>query len=238
MPCCLTLLGECTRPVSFVGLWNSQSYAPSDTQTRYPGAPNSLLHQSDVIQLLRALVRHVNPTYPNHQYFLTEVAPILHELFPLCPSTVKSPTTIPKSGGGVGKTTPRDQQSRAKRDPLTRGHASSPSSEPKRTRPDLSSSTVSPEKLDSLPEPCLRHVAALFNVEGTPRCENQPCPYLHHSSKKTVPAAQALAILARRPPRSFPKEAVETLVQRLTKRSVMFTPTDLSPTVKTPPADK
>ena len=181
-------------------LYVTQCYAPSDTQSRYPGAPDSLLHQSDAIRLLRALVRHVNPTYPNHQYFLTEVAPNLHELFPLCQPTNNSLTD--------------GDAERHKH--LRPGEEVLPPRTCKKSRFE-ETQAPRPSKRES---PCLRHLAALFKVPGAPPCRNAAkCPYAHHTSECSVPIQVALDLLSSQPPRTFSPAITEGLSRQLTKRA-------------------
>jgi hypothetical protein len=197
----------------------TQCYSPGDVQSRYPDAPSSLLLQSNVVSLLRALVQSINPTYPNHQYFITEVFPRLHVLFPPWKPTKHPTVTSAKVGGSSGKDNPKAVAKTGKRDRRS-GPTLSVSPEPTKQARTNVSSTSTPKVTEPLPEPCLRHVAALFNVEGAPVCDMVPCRFTHHASKKTVPVDKTLELLALRPPRTFTPSIVTQLTARLSKRSL------------------
>jgi len=181
-------------------LYVTQCYAPSDTQLRYPGAPDSLLHQSDVVQLLRALVQHVNPTYPNHLHFLTEVAPNLHELFPLWQPTKQPPPDDQAEG---------DKYSLPDQD----AHA------PRTCKKSRLEETQAPKPCKRA-SPCLRHLAALFKVPDAPPCrDGAKCPYVHHTSERSVPIQVALDLLSSQPPRTFSPAITDGLSRQLTMRA-------------------
>jgi hypothetical protein len=197
----------------------SQCYSPCDVQSRYPEAPSSLLLQSDVVSLLRALVKSINPTYPNHQYFTTEIFPRFHELFPSWKS-IKQPAVVSaKAGGGAAAKDPhKEAPSKGKRDRRS-GPMSPGSSDPTKQARTEAPLTPIPKVTVPRQEPCLRHVAALFNVEGAPACDLVPCRFIHHSSKKAVPVDRTLELLALRPPRTFTPAVLSQLTTRLSKRS-------------------
>lgn len=187
----------------------TQCYSPGDVQSRYPGAPDSLLRQCDVVSLFRVMVQSINPSYSSHQYFLTEVEDRLGNLYPYATlSTVASEDISVHSGMGTQIIPTQGELS------LDNDCSHAPS---KKLRTGTTMAAPSPPK-GSLP--CLRHLASLFKVTDAPACRDaEDCKYAHYHSKRAVPIQSALDLLLSNPPRTFTTSITEELSRRLTKRA-------------------
>lgn len=192
----------------------SQSYSASDMQYRHPGAPTSLLLPDDAVLLFRVLITGLNPTYTNHQYYLAEIAPLFHELFPSWrPTKVSGNSTTKSVTPNTVKNTASDTITKEKRD--KRGaQSASRQGDPKSQRVETSSA-ASPKKQAESTSPCIRHMATLFKVDGALPCVRPECQFTHYTNKKAVPVQATLSLLSTRPPRGFTPSVLASLTEKL-----------------------